>query len=453
MKRRHILLFLVCGAMLASCSSTTYTGEEDIQKPDVGYEQEPVPVTLRIGNASYVTETRSTGAFGSLSGENSSEADFIQWNNARFYVYAFAKGTDTDLSICWDDPENTDENSCLIDATRPGKKDGTEQGGEMSVLRGKETYIEQESYSYLYWTKEEGDTDAPVYYNVVDRERPYNFFAYYVDDAEVSNFRRTHDRIYFDVAINGQQDLMTSMATPTSVQIDRLKDNPNKDKILDCAFSAYSGNYDLSPVFEFEHHLTCLRFAIYPAGELEDGENSDCYRLEIASIKVVNPQTKGVFTVATNNPEEYPLGVRFTDSPEEGTAPILVQKKAVEEGNIVFRTTTGNLSESAPYWEEDKKIPSEFYYNRHGQDLEGSVLLAPQPFYTLEIRLEGELEGAGYEGETFKVDVYPPGEGETFESGKGYVVRLGVYGRQRIESDVAIGEWKPGGDIDLKPEG
>lgn len=111
------------------------------------------------------------------------------------------------------------------------------------------------------------------------------------------------------------------------------------------------------------------------------------------------------------------------------------------------------MSESAPYWEEDKKIPSEFYYNRHGQDLEGSVLLAPQPFYTLEIRLEGELEGAEYEGETFKVDVYPPEEGETFESGKGYVVRLGVYGRQRIESDVAIGEWKPGGDIDLKPEG
>lgn len=451
MKRRHIiLLFLVCGVVVASCSSTTYTGEEDIQKLDVGYEQEPVPVTLRIGNASYVAESRSTSAFGSLS-DNSSEADVIQWNSARFYVYAFAKGVDTDLSICWDDPKNEDENSCLIDATRPGKKSLTENNREAPDLKGKETYIEQEGYAYLYWKKGINENDSPIYYNVVNRERPYNFFAYYVDDAKVSNFQRTRDRIYFDVTINGQQDLMASMATPTKTQIDKLKGNPNKDKILNNAFSAYSGNYDLSPVFEFKHHLVCLKFEIYPAGELEDGEKSDCYRLEIASIKVTNPKTKGVFTVATNDPETYPLGVEFAGPVEVGVAPITVRKKVVKNESIEFETTKGDLSNSAPFWEEDKKKPN--YYDRHGQALDGLVLLASQSSYTLEMSLEGNLEGADYGGETFRIDVLPPVGSEVFESGKCYVVRLGVYGRQRIESDVTIGQWKPGGDIEFKPEG
>lgn len=448
MKRKYILFYLICGVVAASCSSTTYTGEDDIQKPDVGYEQEPVPVTLRIGNASYVTETRSTGIFGSLSDKGSSEADLIQWNSARFYVYAFAKGKDIDLSTRWDDPKNVNESICLIDATRPGKKEDVRIE---DLKEGKETYIEQEGYSYLYWKKTADEKDDPIYYNVVDREKPYNFFAYYVDDATVSNFQREHNRIYFDVTINGQQDLMAAMAVPTKAQIEKLKNNPNKDKILNYAFSAYSGNYDLSPVFEFKHQLSCLKFEIYPAGELEDGAQSDCYHLEVASIKVINPQTKGVFTVATNDADTYPLGVTFVHSPLQGTS-FVVQKKVVKDGTITFQTTTGDLSASAPFWEEDKKLSH--YYDRHGQVLEGSVLLAPQSsFYTLEVRLNGDLEGADYPGETFKIDVYPPAGREAFESGKCYVVRLGIFGRQRIESDVTLGNWQQGGNIEIKPVG
>lgn len=453
MKRIHILLFLVCEVVMASCSSTTYTGEEDIQKPDVGYEQEPVPVTLAIGNTAYTAETRSSGAFGSLSDKDNSEADIIQWKNARFYVYAFAKGENVDLSTCWDDPKNVDEEICLIDATRPGKKEVTEKTRALADIRGKETYIEQDGYAYLYWNKMSDENDSPIYYNTVNREKPYNFFAYYVDDAVVGDFRREHDRIYFDVTINGQQDLMSSMAEPTKSQIEKLKAHPNKEKILENAFSAYSGNYDLAPVFVFKHHLTCLNFEIYPAGDLKDGADSEPYHLEICSIAVTNPVTKGVFTVATNDPEKHPLGIDFTSyNQDSNPTPIIVQKKYAKDGEIKFDTTTGDLSESVAFWEEDKKELE--YYKRHGQALDGTVLLAPQSLYKAEITLR-DLDGSlgGYEGETFEIEIMPPLGSETFEEGKCYTIRLGIFGRQRIESNVSISEWKPGGDIEFKPEG
>lgn len=451
MKRIHILLFLVCEIAMAACSRT-YTGEEAIQKPDVGYEQEPVPVTLSIGNTGYITDTRSTGAFGSLSDKDATEADILQWKNARIYIYAFAKGEDVDLSTCWDDPKNTNEDICLIDATRPGKKEET---NTVADLKGKETYIEQDSYAYLYWNKSVNDKDLPIYYNTVNRERPYNFFAYYLDDAETGIIHRERDRIYFDVTINGQQDLMSSMAEPTKVQIESLKGNPNRQKMLDCAFSAYSANYRLDPVFAFKHRLTCLNFEIYPAGELEEGEQSECYHLEISSIKVLNPLTKGVFTVATNDPEKYPLGVDFIYAQEDNPTPFIVQKKYADKGNIKFDTTTGNLSASAPYWKEDQdKSP---YYKRHGQALDGTVLLAPQSLYKLQISLTNLQQGSNnenkYEGETFDLDILPPSGSEAFEEGKCYTVRLGIFGRQQIDSDVSLGEWKPGGNIDFKPEG
>lgn len=46
-------------------------------------------------------------------------------------------------------------------------------------------------------------------------------------------------------------------------QEDKYEGNPYKDKILGRAYSAYSANHGLNPVFQFEHHLVLLRFVVY----------------------------------------------------------------------------------------------------------------------------------------------------------------------------------------------
>ena len=82
---------------------------------------------------------------------------------------------------------------------------------------------------------------------------PYNFFAYYLDDDKNAKLHREKDHIYYDVELDGRRDFMSAMADPEA-QKDKYKDNPYGDKILGRAFSAYSANHGLNPVFQFEHH-------------------------------------------------------------------------------------------------------------------------------------------------------------------------------------------------------
>ena len=90
--------------------------------------------------------------------------------------------------------------------------------------------------------------------------QPYNFFAYYLDDW-MGECHREKDHIYYDVELDGRRDFMSAMADPEA-QKDKYEGNPYCDKILGRAFSAYSANHGLNPVFQFEHHLVLLRFVV-----------------------------------------------------------------------------------------------------------------------------------------------------------------------------------------------
>ena len=86
---------------------------------------ENIPIVLGFGVSSFDILTRGSGAV-----ESGTNLEF--WKNAKFYVYAFNKNVETDLSVRWSE---ANEDICLLDANRL-----SEDGGQSSS-HGKEVRV------------------------------------------------------------------------------------------------------------------------------------------------------------------------------------------------------------------------------------------------------------------------------------------------------------------------
>ena len=441
---RQVLWVGLCMLLLCGCSRGTYVGE--LPEDDDAPLTENIPIVLGFGVSSFDILTRGSGAV-----ERGTNLEF--WKNAKFYVYAFNKNVETDLSVRWSE---ANEDICLLDANRL-----SEDGGQSSS-HGKEVRVKVDNSNLMPFFPDDKTGSQDIYYNMKHTDWPYNFFAYYLDDLDLTQLQcvREKNRIYYDVELDGRRDFMSSVANP-KLQEDKYANNPYKQKIMDRAYSAYSASHGLNPVFSFQHHLVRLRFVICRP---EEGGSVPSINESLVVKKVsVKSKVRGRFTVAVNdidaddagkphvglsfNREDYASEEAYANSEDY----LYLLKKNGEEIGSDGWCRVIDCKKYSELSAEDKKKPSFLGKEDENDNSGASLLLAPATTYSARIFLDEDKSsdpGHGF------VDVdLEPGGGAGFVAGGAYVIYLTINSLSDIKPNVEIGEWTPGGETILDPDG
>lgn len=441
---RQVLRVGLCMLLLCGCSKGTYVGE--LPEDDDAPLTENIPIVLGFGVSSFDILTRGSGAV-----ESGTNLEF--WKNAKFYVYAFNKNVETDLSVRWSE---ANEDICLLDANRL-----SEDGGQSSS-HGKEVRVKVDNSNLMPFFPDDKTGSQDIYYNMKHTDWPYNFFAYYLDDLDLTQLQcvREKNRIYYDVELDGRRDFMSSVANP-KLQEDKYANNPYKQKIMDRAYSAYSASHGLNPVFSFQHHLVRLRFVICRP---EEGGSVPSINESLVVKKVsVKSKVRGRFTVAVNdidaddagkthvglsfNREDYASEEAYANSEDY----LYLLKKNGEEIGSDGWCRVIDCKKYSELSAEDKKKPSFLGKEDENDNSGASLLLAPATTYSARIFLDEDKSsdpGHGF------VDVdLEPGGGAGFVAGGAYVIYLTINSLSDIKPNVEIGEWTPGGETILDPDG
>lgn len=441
---RQVLWVGLCMLLLCGCSRGTYVGE--LPEDDDAPLTENIPIVLGFGVSSFDILTRGSGAV-----ESGTNLEF--WKNAKFYVYAFNKNVETDLSVRWSE---ANEDICLLDANRL-----SEDGGQSSS-HGKEVRVKVDNSNLMPFFPDDKTGSQDIYYNMKHTDWPYNFFAYYLDDLDLTQLQcvREKNRIYYDVELDGRRDFMSSVANP-KLQEDKYANNPYKQKIMDRAYSAYSASHGLNLVFSFQHHLVRLRFVICRP---EEGGSVPSINESLVVKKVsVKSKVRGRFTVAVNdidaddagkphvglsfNREDYASEEAYANSEDY----LYLLKKNGEEIGSDGWCRVIDCKKYSELSAEDKKKPSFLGKEDENDNSGASLLLAPAITYSARIFLDEDKSsdpGHGF------VDVdLEPGGGAGFVAGGAYVIYLTINSLSDIKPNVEIGEWTPGGETILDPDG
>ncbi len=441
---RQVLWVGLCMLLLCGWSRGTYVGE--LPEDDDAPLTENIPIVLGFGVSSFDILTRGSGAV-----ESGTNLEF--WKNAKFYVYAFNKNVETDLSVRWSE---ANEDICLLDANRL-----SEDGGQSSS-HGKEVRVKVDNSNLMPFFPDDKTGSQDIYYNMKHTDWPYNFFAYYLDDLDLTQLQcvREKNRIYYDVELDGRRDFMSSVANP-KLQEDKYANNPYKQKIMDRAYSAYSASHGLNPVFSFQHHLVRLRFVICRP---EEGGSVPSINESLVVKKVsVKSKVRGRFTVAVNdidaddagkphvglsfNREDYASEEAYANSEDY----LYLLKKNGEEIGSDGWCRVIDCKKYSELSAEDKKKPSFLGKEDENDNSGASLLLAPATTYSARIFLDEDKSsdpGHGF------VDVdLEPGGGVGFVAGGAYVIYLTINSLSDIKPNVEIGEWTPGGETILDPDG
>ena len=437
---RQVLWVGLCMLLLCGCSRGTYVGE--LPEDDDAPLTENIPIVLGFGVSSFDILTRGSGAV-----ESGTNLEF--WKNAKFYVYAFNKNVETDLSVRWSE---ANEDICLLDANRL-----SEDGGQSSS-HGKEVRVKVDNSNLMPFFPDDKTGSQDIYYNMKHTDWPYNFFAYYLDDLDLTQLQcvREKNRIYYDVELDGRRDFMSSVANP-KLQEDKYANNPYKQKIMDRAYSAYSASHGLNPVFSFQHHLVRLRFVICRP---EEGGSVPSINESLVVKKVsVKSKVRGRFTVAVNdidaddagkthvglsfNREDYASEEAYANSEDY----LCLLKKNGEEIGSDGWCRVIDCKKYSELSAEDKKKPSFLGKEDENDNSGASLLLAPATTYSARIFLDEDKSSDSGHG---FVDVdLEPGGGVGFVAGGAYVIYLTINSLSDIKPNVEIGEWTPGGETIL----
>lgn len=440
---RQVLWVGLCMLLLCGCSRGTYVGE--LPEDDDAPLTENIPIVLGFGVSSFDILTRGSGAV-----ESGTNLEF--WKNAKFYVYAFNKNVETDLSVRWSE---ANEDICLLDANRL-----SEDGGQSSS-HGKEVRVKVDNSNLMPFFSDDKTGSQDIYYNMKHTDWPYNFFAYYLDDLDLTQLQcvREKNRIYYDVELDGRRDFMSSVANP-KLQEDKYANNPYKQKIMDRAYSAYSASHGLNPVFSFQHHLVRLRFVICRP---EEGGSVPSINESLVVKKVsVKSKVRGRFTVAVNdidaddagkphvglsfNREDYASEEAYANSEDY----LYLLKKNGEEIGSDGWCRVIDCKKYSELSAEDKKKPSFLGKEDENDNSGASLLLAPATTYSARIFLD-EDKSSALGTKYVDVDLEPSGE-TGFVAGGAYVIYLTINSLSSVDANVEAGEWTNGGDIHISPD-
>lgn len=432
-------------------------GHDGITNQDSWSEKTPIMVFVNEQDI-FTVKTRGLGAF-----DNNDTLNPIKLYNSTFQVFAFRDGYYTENSI---DvlKEPTDfryyTDSCKYDIPA-GFGNFLDKDNATCLLDGRyynqglNLYLRAEGKGLLH-TSKEGDEEPEFFYSSVHQKVPFNFFAYYLDDAVIDNSisSRTKDGIAYRIELDGTQDLMCGGSKSLSKAIAQAESNDEKDRdpsnirgvwqtlnkedkdiIRNIGgYCTYAAHRNIHPAIEMKHLLTQLTFHAYPGDETSN-------RIRITGVGVKS-RYKGTLTVAARNTDE----VGFTPDNDRRT--------------LYLHERSDGQTKCPPLKEEGYNVPfdesmDKDWKKRPSVDIGSSLLLPPDSLYTLYIEYDEKIPTYEGEKEPPYIKMKPleyvlrPTTGPIFEKGHIYPVNIVIYGSQDIKVYVSIEGWKEGDDIDL----
>lgn len=321
------------------------------------------------------------------------------------------------------------------------------------------------------------DYPEDIYYSSRYQDVGYNFFGYFVDDLDLSNYTREKDKITYDIEIDGYQDVLVGAAKTPLTEADfaeggiyekaaRLTEE-EKQKILNTPgnYSTFAAHRNVHPVVNMKHQLTMLKFFAYPGA-------SSAKDVVIKDISVMT-LTKGTLTVASRNIDDCKLVFK----PENG---VDVLQKAVKLGE--FQKETGENGETHNVYgkiipklrdegyqvkwkdewadNESQVVPGVTHVpttkekmDEASVELGAGLLVAPQESYVVTLTYEFP-DGPNGEMKEHKTEykITPAkkeGEQASFEKGLLYNIKIGVFGLEKIQISGNVKGWGDGGDIEI----
>lgn len=265
-----------------------------------------VPLMMFVNEQDYfsIIATRGTGVF--------DDEHAGKLANSLFYVYAFRAAEDADGNIVHNtDYRETSSGGTASDQDRLTAADCLLDGADYNF--GMPTKLTADRNGTL-----EPQTTQKLYFSSAFQDVGYDFFVYHIDDFEptAANTHREADRIYYDLEIDGSQDIMSGMAPKLTRDVldEKIRDGKltitksDQEQILDignyCTFAAHRGVY---PVMAMKHRLTRMQFLAYPGDESADN-------VVIKGISVES-RYRGRLTVAARNTDE--TGIEFDSDRRE----------------------------------------------------------------------------------------------------------------------------------------
>ena len=389
--------------MLQSCLDDSYKGSST----DPLGENTLVPVRVAIGEPSGdIVNIQGSSMKGSGPIDNMNQV-----SGKDIYVYAFNR----DLLTSYAKKSEDDMVNTLVDASidKPGSR-----AGKRAKTRSGSVYLD--------WV----DAKKELYYHSGDMSRiSYDFFAYYLDDMQVSetDYKRDEHSVSINVQIDGRQDLMSAKAEIDQHQLAQCTDE-ERIYIKDYCYSYYTGIRNILPKFVFLHHLTRLEFELFP------GETTLKKIVSVQSVKI-NSKYKGEFTVADKS-QPSQLGLSFNDERKDFT----LREKNGEE----IKPDTYNLYTIYAPGQTATAVP-----------IGGGLLVAPQDMaYEATLTLkETQADGTVKTATNTILVKYTPAPGEMmFAAGNQYKVKFMIYGVNDVGVNVTLEEWADGGKLDVDTE-
>ena len=296
--------------------------------------------------------------------------------------------------------------------------------------------------------------DRTCYYSDQHQETPYNFFAYYIDDFDSKLLRgvnawRTRDSIWYDLTIDGTQDLMCGMAEPLDTAVlnkyysKQLKSLSSEERsIVLNGYSKFAADRDIHPYINMKHILTQLRFKIYP-GDSTAGD------VVIQGIKV-KFKKKVHLCVATQNPKVHKPGASFGDFYDFSNVVFPDSMEYVDDDNVKIKGYAVTYDAASM---EDKK-----WYDRSSVQVGNGIIVSPDSIYDVVIEYQQKAKNTpGSNKKTWNKDAQSSRKTITlagsdlkekvFKTGHVYNINIAVYGQKEIEVYTAFGQWEDGEEV------
>lgn len=430
--KSYIVLTLILGSALVQSCGTSYP---DIESPDEPNREHglatPVSVFLSEQDIFSVIATRGTGSWTEASMKR-------KIAHGLFQVFAFRDGAAG--AMLHTAAQDGRHDFCLVDGTRP--------------YHGKAARLEPDGTGTLRWVSDD-DLRSPdtLYYSNDNLRVPYTFSAYYLDDFEPSaqNFHRESDEIYYDITLDGAQDMLVGTAPRLTDEVlstiykgVQLNDEERRGIVAVGGYSTYAARFGLHPVVKLRHALPRLRFEIVPA-------DSTAGQTAVTGIFLIAPN-RGRLTVASTDASR----VGFVASAQVDT---LHLREASTDGVVPGRLVADG-PEHRVAWRSE-------YTGRSLDDLPGQpvgecLMPAPAESYVLGVDYVVTDAQSGSRLPQRSTYVLRPSqvtanydEGAQrfmFRPGYEYTIKIGVYGQTGLKVSTSLGAWQESGTVVIDRE-
>ena len=432
-------------AVMFGCSSESYPGIEyepsisDALRNDESGRStgNGLPVSLSVTGPSFQIDNMSRGL-----GPLDDVGNTARFKNTRFYVFAFRDYPDDQGSLAYNPSfkqhSQGDNPDCLVDDSE-------------SEWLGMPARVAIESGA-VHFLRKNLRVDSILYFGTRHQEIAYNFYMYHIDDVNVdaSNAHRDETGIYYDLELNGTQDVMTGHSIRFTDAL--LRENysgyidlpaETQNHILNIGnYSAYSANYDVNPIIYMRHLLTQLKFYAYPA-------DRSAMDIEFTEIQV-EARYQGRLYVVSMDVDN--LDFTFDDTRK------FIDLMERNEDDVDKYQPYQPLTPSRYKIQWDDTMTSDDWTKNPPVHIGDDMMLPPDASFTLRVVYKQKIHTspdvyreveANYQLKAPELEEsIDPVTGEySFLPSKSYVVKLGVFGGRTPELMVDLEGWSNGGSI------